>query len=301
MDQHIERILRQIPGWNISEAVVSPLVGGITNQNYRVDIGGESFVLRIGGQGTHLLGIDRQRESICTAIAAQVGVGAEVLHFLAAEDVLITRFITGTSISPETAAQPETLRRIIDSMRRYHAGPAFPGSFSPFETVRNYHKLALKHGVKFPDTLTTVFVLMAQIEAALAEAGMDQVKSCHNDLLASNFIDDGRNIWIVDWEYAGMGDIFFDLGNFAVNQSLNDEQCQLLLQYYFGELRPADLAHLHLLRLGSDLRESFWGFLQLGISELDFDYREYAHHHLNRFLHNIETSPFEQWLRDVRL
>ncbi len=142
---------------------------------------------------------------------------------------------------------------------------------------------------------------MAQIEAALAEAGMDQVKSCHNDLLASNFIDDGRNIWIVDWEYAGMGDIFFDLGNFAVNQSLNDEQCQLLLQYYFGEVRPADLAHLHLMRLGSDLRESFWGFLQLGISELDFDYREYAHHHLNRFLHNVETSPFEQWLRDVRL
>jgi thiamine kinase-like enzyme len=301
MDRHIERILRQIPGWSISEAVVSPLAGGITNQNYRVDIGGESFVLRIGGRGTHLLGIDRHRESICTAIAAQVGVGAEVLHFLAAEDVLITRFIAGTSISPETTAQPETLPRIIDSMRRYHAGPAFPGSFSPFETVRNYHKLALKHGVKFPDTLTTVFVLMAQIEAALAEAGMDQVKSCHNDLLASNFIDDGRNIWIVDWEYAGMGDIFFDLGNFAVNQSLNDEQCQLLLRYYFGELRPADLAHLHLMRLGSDLRESFWGFLQLGISELDFDYREYAHHHLNRFLHNVETSPFEQWLRDVRL
>jgi thiamine kinase-like enzyme len=301
MDQHIERILRQIPGWSISEAVVSPLVGGITNQNYRVDIGGESFVLRIGGRGTNLLGIDRQRESICTAIAAQVGVGAQVLHFLAAEDVLITRFITGASISPETAAQPETLRRIINSMRRYHAGPAFPGSFSPFETVRNYHKLALKHDVKFPDTLTTVFVLMAQIEAALAEAGVDQVKSCHNDLLASNFIDDGRNIWIVDWEYAGMGDIFFDLGNFAVNQSLNDEQCQLLLQYYFGEVRPADLAHLHLMRLGSDLRESFWGFLQLGISELDFDYREYAHHHLNRFLHNVATSPFEQWLRDVRL
>jgi len=301
MDQHIERILRQIPGWSISEAVVSPLVGGITNQNYRVDTGGESFVLRIGGKGTHLLGIDRQRESICTAIAAQVGVGAEVLHFLSAEDVLITRFIAGTSISPETAAQPETLRRIIDSMRRYHAGPAFPGSFSHFETVRNYHMLALKHGVKFPDTLTTVFVLMAQIEAALAEAGMDQVKSCHNDLLASNFIDDGRNIWIVDWEYAGMGDIFFDLGNFAVNQSLNDEQCQLLLQYYFGEVRAADRAHLHLMRLGSDLRESFWGFLQLGISELDFDYREYAHHHLNRFLHNVETSPFEQWLRDVRL
>ena len=97
-----------------------------------------------------------------------------------------------------------------------------------------------------------------------------------------------------------MGDLFFDLGNFAVNQSLNDEQCKLLLQYYFGEVRPVDLAHLHLMRLISDLRESFWGFLQLGISELDFDYREYAIHHLNRFLQNVDTSQFSQWLQDVQ-
>ena len=129
---------------------------------------------------------------------------------------------------------------------------------------------------------------------------MQQSKPCHNDLLASNFIDDGATIWIIDWEYAGMGDPFFDLGNFAVNQSLDNERCELLLQYYFGEARSADLAHLHLMRLGSDLRESFWGFLQMGVSELDFDYQEYAHHHLNRFLHNVETLPFEQWLEDIK-
>jgi len=301
MDQRIKRILSQIPGWSVADAVVTPLVGGITNQNYRVDIGGETFVLRIGGKGTHLLGIDRGRESTCTAIAAQVGVGAEVMHFLASEDVLVTRFIFGLSVTPETAAQPETLRRIVDSIKRYHTGLAFPGTFSPFETVRNYHKLALEYGVSFPDTLPQVFALMARIEQALAECGAGQAKPCHNDLLASNFIDDGRAIRILDWEYAGMGDIFFDLGNFAVNQSLNDEQCRLLLDYYFGEVRSADLAHFHLMRLASDLRESFWGFLQLGISDLAFDFREYAHHHLSRFLRNIETSPFEQWLRDVTM
>jgi thiamine kinase-like enzyme len=300
MDQHIESILGKIPEWNTAGAVVSPLVGGITNQNYRVDTGGESFVLRIGGKGTHLLGIDRGRESICTAIAAQVGVGAEVMHFLAAEDVLVTRFIVGIGISPEMAAQDETLRRIVDSMKRYHAGPAFPGTFSPFETVRTYHTLALAYGVSFPDTLPQVFELMARIEQALAKSGTEYTKPCHNDLLASNFIDDGHTIRILDWEYAGMGDMFFDLGNFAVNQSLNEEQCEMLLGHYFGEVRRAELAHLHLMRLGSDLRESFWGFLQMGISELDFDYREYAHHHLNRFLRNVETSPFEQWLEDVR-
>src|SRR5229473_5584448 len=132
MDQHIERILNRIPGWSVADAVVTPLVGGITNQNYRVDIGGETFVLRIGGKGTQLLGIDRGREHTCTAIAAQIGVGAEVIHFLASEDVLVTRFIVGKGISPETAAQPETLKRIVDSIKRYHSGPAFPATFSPF-------------------------------------------------------------------------------------------------------------------------------------------------------------------------
>jgi thiamine kinase-like enzyme len=299
MDQHIERILRQVPGWNAAEAIVTPLLGGITNQNYRVNIGGESFVLRIGGKGTHLLGIDRERERTCTAIAAQAGVGAEVVHFLASEteEVLVTRFIVGTGITPEAAAQPETLRRIVDSMHRYHDGPDFPGTFSPFETVRSYHKLALEYGVSFPNTLPQVFTLMGQIEEAIGP--LDQPKPCHNDLLASNFIDDGHTIRILDWEYAGMGDLFFDLGNFAVNQSLNDQQCELLLRYYFGEVRPAYLAHLHLMRLSSDLRESFWGFLQLGISELDFDYSEYAHHHLNRFLQNVATSQFNGWLYEV--
>jgi len=297
MDQRIEHILAQIPGWSISGAVVTPLVGGITNQNYRVDIAGETFVLRIGGKGTQLLGIDRGREHLCTAIAAQVGVGAEVVYFLAAEDVLVTRFIVGAGISPETAAQPATLRRIVDSIKRYHAGPDFPGTFSPFETVRNYHKLAREYGITFPGTLPQVFTLMEQIEQAISV--LYQPRPCHNDLLASNFIDDGRTIWILDWEYAGMGDIFFDLGNFAVNQALNEEQCELLLRYYFGEVRFTDVAHLHLMRLSSDLREAFWGFLQMGISELDFDYHEYAHRHLNRFLQNVATPQFKKWLQNV--
>src|SRR5713226_6861133 len=113
MEQRIEYILEQIPGWSGANPIVMPLVGGITNQNYRVDVGGETFVLRIGGKGTHLLGIDRGREYACTAIAAQVGVGAEVIHFLASEDVLVTRFIVGAAVSAETAAQPGTLRRIV--------------------------------------------------------------------------------------------------------------------------------------------------------------------------------------------
>ena len=141
MEQHIAYIISQVPGWSVERAVVTPLEGGITNQNYRVDIDGASFVLRVGGKGTHLLGIDRERESVCSTLASHVGVAPAVHHFLPGEDALVTQFIVGTSITPESAAQPETLQRIVASMWRYHAGPDFPGTFSPFETVRNYHRL----------------------------------------------------------------------------------------------------------------------------------------------------------------
>jgi thiamine kinase-like enzyme len=298
MEQRVAQILSQIPAWRGLEVVVTPLVGGITNQNYRLDVAGESFVLRISGTGTHLLGINREHERTCTALAAQVGVGAEVVYYLPTQDALVTRFIAGTNITPEMATHPALLERIAKAMQRYHAGPTFPGTFSPFETVRTYHKLASEHGVIFPATLPQAFALMTSIEQALST--VQQIRPCHNDLLASNFIDDGSTIRIIDWEYAGMGDLFFDLGNFAVNQELNEQQCELLLLYYFGEVRSVDSAHLHLMRLSSDLRESFWGFLQMGISELDFDYHEYAHHHLQRFLQNVAASPFEQWLQAVQ-
>ena len=300
MSEQFEGLLGLVPEWSELNVAITPLTGGITNQNYRVDIGSESFVLRVGGKGTHLLGIDRERERACTTIAAQLGIGAEVIYFHASESkqVLVTRFIAGTVISPESAAEPETLRRIVEALRLYHNGPAFPGTFSPFATVRDYHRLALDHGVSFPKTLPLVFQLMAQIEEALGP--LQQPCPCHNDLLASNLIDDGASMRIVDWEYAGMGDLFFDLGNFAVNQSLNELQCTLLLELYFSEVHPVDLAHLHLMRLASDLRESFWGFLQLGISEIDFAYREYAHHHLTRFLQNAQTPDFARWLREAR-
>jgi thiamine kinase-like enzyme len=298
MEAHLARILLQVPGWDITQATVTPLLGGITNQNYRVDLPSGTFVVRIGGPGTRLLGIDRRHEQQCTAIAASLGVGAEVVHFLPDEEVLVTRFLPGKTLTAAEAGDASRLPRITAAMQRYHRGPAFPGAFSPFATVRSYHHLALERGVTFPGMLPHVLSLMDRIESALLPVA--QIVPCHNDLLAANFLEDDQTIYILDWEYAGMGDLFFDLGNYAVNQMLEEPRCELLLREYFGEVRPNDLCHLHLMRLASDLREAFWGFLQVGVSSLDFDYRVYGQHHLDRFLSNVKTLPFERWLTGVK-
>jgi thiamine kinase-like enzyme len=123
---------------------------------------------------------------------------------------------------------------------------------------------------------------------------------CHNDLLAANFLNDGTRIHIVDWEYAGMGDRYFDLGNYAVNNELDEDRERALLEAYFGE--PADArryASLRLMRFMSDFREAMWGVVQTGISELDFDFEGYAAKHFGRLSEAGADPRFEEWLREA--
>jgi len=274
-----------------SKTAITPLEGGITNRNYRIDINGEVLVLRLGSKGAELLGIDRKQEHAATAIAASLGIGAEVIYSDASANLLFTRFIIGEQLTPERAAQSDLLKRIVASIRCYHEGPDFSGTFSPFEVVRSYHRLATSLGVLFPTEMPEALGLLDRIEQTLGP--MERPRPCHNDLLAANFIDDGNCIRIIDWEYAAMGDPFFDLGNFAANQELSEESCRQLLEYYFGTISPEDMARLYLMRLASDMRESFWGFLQSGLSTLDFDFREYAIKHLERFLQNAADPLFQ--------
>lgn len=266
-------------GWDASQLQFSPLGGGITNQNYRVSVGQKDLVVRVNGEDTHLLGIDRSCERACSTIAASLGIGAPVLF--AEDEVLVTQFLSGHTLTEETAKAPNTLKKIVAALQKYHNGPAFPKTFSPFETVRSYARLATERGVLLPDDATRAVAALSQMEKALWPP--PKMQPCHNDLLAGNLLDQGDRICIVDWEYAGMGDIFFDLGNFAANQSLDEEHCRLLLVEYFGSPTQEAQARLTQMKRVSDLREAFWGFLQSGISKIEFDYLGYAQKHLARF------------------
>ena len=135
-----------------------------------------------------------------------------------------------------------------------------------------------------------------RIERALLEAPIE-LRPCHNDLLNANFIDDGERIRIVDWEYAGMGDRFFDLANFSVNHEFGVEDDQRFLAAYFGVERDSDLASLRLMRFMSDFREAMWGVLQSGISELDFDFNGYAAQHFDRMKQTATDQEFAGYLR----
>jgi thiamine kinase-like enzyme len=156
----------------------------------------------------------------------------------------------------------------------------------------------MARGVAIPPEYELAAATARRIELAFLSSPVE-IRPCHNDLLNANFIDDGSRIRIVDWEYAGLGDPFFDLGNFSVNHDLTPDEDAVLLEAYAGTVRPSRAARLALMRIVSDFREAMWGVLQQGISSLDVDFVAYAAEHFDRLLANASTPSFERALRDV--
>jgi len=279
--------------WPDRPARITELGGGITNRNFKVEVEGGVFVLLMGGARTELLGIDRAVEYAAGTRAYEVGVGPEVVEFVRSEGWLVARFVDGSAISPAETRKPEMLGRIAAALRRFHDSPAIPGRFDSHAVVEDYRAKAVAHGVSIPAEFDDAHDISERIRAA---RGPQAPVPCHNDLLNANFIDDG-DIRIVDWEYAGMGDRFFDLANFSVNHEFGLEDDQLLLKAYFGETRERDLAALRLMRFMSDFREAMWGVLQSGISELEFGFLDYAAKHFARLEATASASTFEGYFR----
>lgn len=293
----VEEVIARIPGWIGASVVTSILGGGITNLNYRVDVDGESFVVRIPGRDSQLLGIDRWREYACTLAASQSGVGPEVVHFLEAEGILVTRFIAGRGVSAEEMRHPTAIRRVAESLRRYHGGPTFPGIFSAFETVREYLRIS-RSGAPLPSTIDWMTQRAETIDGAIRAIPLPP-HPCHNDLLLGNLIDDGHLIRIVDWEYAAMGDPFFDLGNFTAHHGLSDRQETMLLEAYLGQATAQDLARLKLMKILSDLREAMWAMVQVTVSTLDYDFVAYGQKHFARYIKQLQDPRLPGWLVDA--
>ncbi len=283
-----ERIAERV--WPGSVRSLEPLGGGITNRNFRVTLqGGEQVVLRIGGKDTELLGIDRYDEQAATRRAAEAGLAPDVIAFVEPQGYLVTRFVDGRPVSEEELRRPEALRDIAGLLRRFHDGPPIPGRFDAFRVVEAYHATAAARGIGSPAEYTRAKEVADRIERVRGE---QQLRPCHNDLLNANFIHDGSRLWIVDWEYAGMGDRFFDLANFSVNHELSDDENADFLRAYFGELRDEDVRALTLMRFMSDFREAMWGVVQQAVSELEFDFASYAESHFERLRQTAEEPAF---------
>ncbi len=295
----LERALRQVPGWSSIPLTVTPLSGGITNRNYRIEAGGKIYVARVPGERTQVLGIDRAHEQEATVRAAALGIGPPVLGPLPGHTTLITEFVGGGHATDNADfVRPPRLEQIVAALRTFHTSGPIAGTFPIHRVVEWHARDAAANGVDPPPTYHWLHERSVAIEEAFNAAPLAPVP-CHNDLLPANVLFDDDHVWILDFEYAGMNDVFFDLGNLSINSAFGPDDDERLLRSYFGEVSAARLARLRLMKIMSEFREGMWAVVQQAISTLDTDFVAYADERLGNCRRLIENAPFEAWLVDA--
>jgi thiamine kinase-like enzyme len=293
----VAALVSQVPQWRGSTTTIRPLGGGVTNRNYVVTVEDREWVARVPGERTEVLGIDRANEREAAMRAAELGIGPPVLGQLPEVDTLITELVPGTHL--DTVHFVERLPEVIAQLKRFHASGPLQGAFPVHRVVEWHARDAASHGVMPPSSYERLHQQSRRIEAAFAAAPTSKVP-CHNDLLPANVLFDEERVWLLDFEYAGMNDVFFDLGNLSVNSELNDDADEGLLRSYFGSVTASRWARLQLMKMMSEFREGMWAVVQQAISSLDTDFVTYAAERL-RSCERIAARPdFERWLDDAR-
>jgi thiamine kinase-like enzyme len=293
MTTAVDELVAQL--WPGRSVRIERLTGGMTNANFLADFGDEQVVVRIPGKNTGQLGIDRGFEAQANRLAAGIGVAPEVLDESQTQGYMVTRFLVGRPVLPEELASEPMLGEVAKTLRRVHDAGSIDWQFNPFNVVRDYHATALSNGVVEPFDFALAHSVVDRIESI---RGFRPVAFCHNDLLNENFLFDDR-LRILDWEYAGMGDPFFDLANFSINHALSPFADENLLTHYFGELESSHVALLRLMKLVSELREAMWGVVQLSLSSLDIDFAAYSRGKSDRFMRLLEEMDLDALLDAV--
>ena len=290
-----EQAAARVSLWQGRDVKLSPLSGGLTNENYLVEVDGETYVMRLPGQSTELLSIDRANEVYNTKAAATTGIGPKVLEHVAGLDVMVLEFIPGPTMSARNLQSGRMVARMAQSFRRLHAAPRFLQNFDMFRLIEYYLRIVDEHRVTIPADYRDWLPEVAEIERAVSVAALPSAP-CHNDLLCENFIDDGTALRIVDYELSGNNDPCFDLGNTAQEAEFDQDLRGALCEAYFGRPEPRQLARMNLFALMSDVGWTLWGAIQAQISAVDYDFRGYYTGRWERALDLLRSDRLRRWL-----
>ncbi|HEY0829615.1 MAG TPA: phosphotransferase [Candidatus Dormibacteraeota bacterium] len=291
----VDQAVGRVSLWRGRDVKVAPLSGGLTNENYLVEVAGQRYVMRLPGRSTELLSIDRANEIFNTKAAATTGVGPKVLEHVAGVDVMVLEFIPGATMSAKTLQSRQMAARMAHSFHRLHAAPRFLQDFNMFRLIETYLGIVDEHNVAIPDGYRDWLPTVSQIERAVS-AGALPPAPCHNDLLCENFIDDGAALRIVDYELSGNNDPCFDLGNTAQEAQFDQDLRAALCEAYFGSLETQQLARMNLFALMSDVGWTLWGAIQARISAVDFDFRGYYTGRWERALGVLRSDDLRRWM-----
>jgi thiamine kinase-like enzyme len=295
----IEQVIAAVPDWAGRVVSAERIAAGLTNTNYRVEVEGTPYFVRIPGANTELLAVDRGNEIHNTIAAADAGVAPRVVQTVPQWDAFALEWLDARTMSNERMRADGMPSRIAAALRQLHAGPRFRDDFDMFRVAERYMALIDERSIGIPAGYREHLALIPRIEAALGVHAAATVP-CHNDLLAENYLDDGKRLWLVDWEYSGNNDPAFELGNTAQELGYDDAQVEQLCAAYFGEASPALLARMRLQMIVSDVGWTLWAAIQARISTIDYDFTGWAEERWARAESALDGSDLESWLDAVK-
>jgi len=268
----LDQALAQLPAL-AGPREVSELPGGLTNHNYRVRTATQDVVVRISAPATDLLAVNREHEWLNSVAAAAAGVGAPVVDYLAGQGVLVVGFLPGVTYGASDVAA--NLPRIARAVGRLHTGPPFANGFDIFDVQRGYQGIVTQRGLRVPEGYAALGESATRVEAALRQFPEPRVP-CHNDLLAANFLDDGGDIRIVDYEYSGTNEASFELGNLINESQLDHDHLVELVEAYYGWVDRLLLARAELWGLAGRYAWTLWGVIQHSVSDVEHDFWDFT-------------------------
>jgi len=294
----IEEAVGKIEDWRGRNISIQPLSGGLTNSNYKVEVDGRPFFVRVPGESTELLAVDRNNEYHNTKAASETGVAPKVLYYLPEHCVMVLEFLDGETMSKDSLNASGMPTRMAQSIKRLHSGPRFLTDFNMFRLTEYYLNLCKERDIRIPDGYLERMSTVEQIEKAMSVHPLDTVP-CNNDLLAENYLYDGKQLWLIDYEYSGNNDPTFELGNTCQEMQFNDEQINEVCAAYFGTASSNVIARMKLNMIMSDVGWGLWAAIQAKISTIDFDFWGWAMERWGRAVEKMDGAEFNVWLMDV--
>ena len=206
----MDEVVSNISEWQGKNISISSLSGGLTNSNFKVEVDGTSYFVRVPGESTELLAVNRDNEYHNSKAAFVAGVGPKVLYHLPEYNIMVLEFLHGKTMSKDSLKEPGQPARMAEAIKKLHEGPRFLLDFNMFRLAEYYLSLCHDRDIKIPDGYLDRVSAIKNIEKAMLINPLNTVP-CNNDLLAENYIDDGKQLWLIDYEYSGNNDPTFEL------------------------------------------------------------------------------------------
>ncbi len=276
-------------------------LGGLTNLVYRIDNARETLIVRIPGDGTDDY-IDRAVELHNAQAAYLAGVSPEILWADGQSGIMISRCIEAETMTPAQFSNRDgsPARAGVALAKLHNSGQEFQFRFELFTMIDDYLKILGNKDTTLPEGYSDIVKAAQPVKQVLAD-NPAPLTPCHCDPLCENFLDDGGKMWIIDWEYSGMNDPLWDLGDLSVEAGFTTAQDMEMLRAYFNtEPSKAQIGRMVIYKAMCDLLWTLWGLIQHADNNPAEDFWAYATGRFERCKRLMQSDGFAAHLAAIR-